>query len=223
MPTAMKEVSEKLTAVDDLAPWSSPASAIAPPFGGDAGEIGVAQRVARPVDAGPFSVPDAEDAIDHCAGKARQVLGAPDRGRRKVLVEAGAEDDVVLLEDCAGAPEFNVEAAERRAAIAGNIAAGVEAGRLVAQALLDRQAHQRLHAGHIEPALGGRPAVFEAGLRPGERNGHIVSLMDGSPLSALSAPRLRHARQERSASSNSGKYRRMTSMSNAARTNSFCS
>ena len=33
MPTAMKEVSEKLTAVEDFAPWSSPASAIAPPFG----------------------------------------------------------------------------------------------------------------------------------------------------------------------------------------------
>jgi hypothetical protein len=129
-------------------------------LGRDAGEIGVTQCVAGPVDARPFAVPDAEDAVDGRAGEARHMLRAPDRGRRQVFVEPGTEDDVVLLEDGVGAPEFNVVAAERRAAIAGNIAAGVEAGRLVAQALLDRQAHQSLHAGHVEPALGRRPSVF---------------------------------------------------------------
>ena len=67
-------------------------------FGRSAGEIGVAQRVARAIDARPLAVPDAEHAIDRGAREAVQVLGAPDRGRGKVLVEAGAEDDVVLLE-----------------------------------------------------------------------------------------------------------------------------
>ena len=141
-------------------------------LGRSAGEIGVAECVARAVDAGTLAVPDAEHAIDGRAGKAGQMLGAPDRGRGEVLVEAGAEDDVVLLERGAGAPQLDVVAAHRRAAIAGNVAAGVEARRRVAQALLDRQANERLHAGHVEPAFRRRIAEFEGRLRPGERDGH---------------------------------------------------
>ena len=144
-------------------------------LGRDASEISVTQRIARSVDAGPLAVPDAEHAIDGRAGKVVQLLGAPDRGRREVFVEAGAKDDVVLLENGVGAPEFDVVAAERRAAVAGNIAAGVKAGSFIAEALLDRQAHQRLHAGHVEPALRRRPAILECGLRPDERDGHMFT------------------------------------------------
>ena len=96
-------------------------------LGRSAGEIGVAQGVARAVDARPLAIPDAEHAIDGRAGKAVEILRAPDRGRGEVLVEAGAEDDVVLLEQRRRAPELDVVAPERRAAIAGNISAGVEA------------------------------------------------------------------------------------------------
>ncbi len=140
------------------------------------GEVGVPQRVARAVDAGALAVPDAEHAIDRRAGKARHVLRAPDGGRGEVLVEPRAEDDVVPGEDRACAPQFDVVSAHRGTAITGNIAAGVEAGRRVAKALLDRQAHERLHPGHVEPALGNGPAVLEGRLRAGERNSHASVL-----------------------------------------------
>src|SRR6185437_11078147 len=111
----------------------------------------------------------------------------PDRGGGEVLVEAGAEDDVVLLELRRGAPELDVVAPQRRAAIAGNVAAGVEARRGVPQALLNRQAHQRLHAGQVDPALGRRVAGVESGLRPGEGDGHENNpLRVARPLCAAS-------------------------------------
>ena len=149
-----------------------------PAFGRGAGEIGVAQRIPGPVDARALAIPDAEDAIDRRAWKARQVLRAPDRGRREVLVEPRAEHDVVALEDVAGAPKLDVEAPQRRAAIAGNVTAGIETRGAVAQALLNRQAHQRLHAGHVEPAFWRQPAVLERRLRPDGRLSHESSFSD---------------------------------------------
>ncbi len=141
-------------------------------LGRDAGEIGVAQRVAGAIDARSLAVPNAEHAVDGRAGKAGQMLRAPDRGRGQILVEAGTEDDIVALELSAGPPQLDIVAPQRRAAIAGDIAAGVEAGRRVAQALLDRQSDQRLHAGHVKPAFARRITGFESRLRPGERDGH---------------------------------------------------
>ena len=141
-----------------------------------AGEVGVAQRVARAVDARALAVPDPEHAIDRRAGKARHVLRAPDGGRSEILVQARAEDDVVPGEDRAGAPQFDVVSPHRGTAVAGNVAAGVEAVRRVAQALLDRQPHERLHPGHVEPALGSGPPVLESRLRAGERNRHASVL-----------------------------------------------
>ena len=143
-----------------------------PALGRGAGEVGVAQGVARAIDARPLAVPYAEHAIDGRARKAVEILRAPDRRRGEVLVEARAEDDVVALQQRPRAPEFDVVAPERRAAIAGNISAGVEALVGVAQALLDRQADERLHAGHVEPALRRFIAGVESRLRSGEGDGH---------------------------------------------------
>src|SRR5208283_264773 len=106
-------------------------------LGRNAGEVGVAQRVARAIDAWPLAVPNSEHTIDGRAGKVGQLLGAPDRGRGQILIETRAEDDVVLLEQRRRAPKLDVVATQRRAAIAGDVAAGVEARRRVAQALLD--------------------------------------------------------------------------------------
>ena len=55
-----------------------------------AGRIGVLERVDRAVDARALAVPDAEHAIDLGAGKQTDLLAAPHRGRREVLVEARA-------------------------------------------------------------------------------------------------------------------------------------
>ena len=60
-----------------------------------AGEVGVAEDVAGAVDARPFAVPHAEDAVVFALAAHLGLLRAPDRGRREILVEAGLEDDVV--------------------------------------------------------------------------------------------------------------------------------
>jgi hypothetical protein len=80
------------------------------------------------------------------------LLGAPQRGRGEVLVGAGLEFDVALLDEALGLPQRLVEAAERRAAVAGDVAGRVEAGGLVALALHHGQPHQGLGAREVDPA-----------------------------------------------------------------------
>ena len=94
---------------------------------GRARRIAVAEHVAAAVDAGALAVPDADHAVVIGAGREVELLRAPDRGGREVLVDAGLEFDVVLFEVLAGGEELLVVAAERRAAIAGDEARGVEA------------------------------------------------------------------------------------------------
>ena len=60
--------------------------------------IAVAEHVAAAVDAGALAVPDADHAIVPGALRQIELLRAPDRGGREVLVHAGLEFDVVLLE-----------------------------------------------------------------------------------------------------------------------------
>src|SRR3984893_10003259 len=118
--------------------------------------IAVAEDVAAAVDAGALAVPDADHAIMPGAGRQIELLRAPDRGGRKILVHAGLELDVVLLEVLSRGEQLLVVAAERRAAITGYKARGVEAGGPVAADLRHRQADQRLNAGQedVAGALG---------------------------------------------------------------------
>ena len=99
------------------------------------------------------------------------LLGAPQGGGREVFVDAGLELDVVLLDEALGLPQRLVEAAQRRAAIARDVAAGVEAGREVALALHHRQAHQRLRAGEVNPSAFQQVFVVQ-----GHRERHGPSL-----------------------------------------------
>ena len=110
-----------------------------------AGPIGMAQHVERSIDAGALAIPDAEHAIDRGAGKQANLLAAPHRGGGEVFIETGLEADVVLFEQRLGLPQRAVVSAERRAAIAGDEARGVQAGSAVARALHERQAHERLN------------------------------------------------------------------------------
>src|ERR1700744_2916346 len=91
-----------------------------------AGSIAVAEHVAAAIDAGALAIPDANRAIVVGAGREVELLRAPDRGRREVLVHAGLEFDVVLLEMFSRGEQLLVIAAERRAAIAGNEDGGIE-------------------------------------------------------------------------------------------------
>ena len=126
-----------------------------------AGEIGVAEDVARAVDARPLAVPDAEHAVVLALAAQFGLLRAPQRGGGEVLVDGGLEQRVARGEVRRRALELVVEAAERRAAIAGDVARGVQAGALVALVLHQRQAHQRLIAGDEDAAFGQVVLVVE--------------------------------------------------------------
>ena len=119
---------------------------------GRAGIVGVLQHVARAVDARALAVPHAEHAVVARAGIEMDLLGAPQRGGGEVLVDARLELDVVVLDEALGLPQRLVEAAQRRAAIARDVACGVEPGGEVALALHHRQAHQRLRSGQVDPS-----------------------------------------------------------------------
>jgi hypothetical protein len=136
-----------------------------------ADDVGVLEDVAAAVDARPLAVPHAEHAVVFGAREQVDLLGAPDRGRRHVLVQPGLELDVVVLEHPLRPPEVEVERAQGRAAIAGDITRRVEAGGEVALALHDGQADQRLHPGQKDPSLPG--GVFVVERDSGER--HEVS------------------------------------------------
>src|SRR5215472_12190357 len=151
---------------------------------GRAGEIGVAEDVAGAVDAWPFAVPEAEHAVELALPAQLGLLRAPDRGGRDILVEAGLKADVVFVERALRADELLVEGAERRAAIAGDIARGVEAGAAVALLLHQAETHERLEAGDENPALGEVVFVVERDLV--ER--HRTSLHGQCALATERAP-----------------------------------
>ena len=127
-----------------------------------AGGVGVLERIHGAVDAGALAIPDTEHAIDLGAGEHADLLAAPHGGGRQVLVETGRELDVMLLEEGFRAPQRVVVHAERRAAVAGYEAGGVEPLCAVAFALQHGKSDQRLRTGkeyalRIQPVLVVQP------------------------------------------------------------------
>src|SRR5471030_1054857 len=102
---------------------------------GRAGVVHVLEDVAAAVHARTLAVPHGEHAV--VLGLADQVdlLRAPDGRRGQVFVDAGDELHVVCLQMRFGLPQVFVEAAQRRAAVAGDEAGGVQTGGDVALAL----------------------------------------------------------------------------------------
>src|SRR5207245_2156046 len=78
---------------------------------------------------------------------------AVDRGGAEVLVEAGDEDDVVLGEQLRVALEREIEAPERRAAVARDQRRRAHPAPRVGAVLIERQANERLDAGQKDRAL----------------------------------------------------------------------
>ena len=138
---------------------------------GGAGEIGVAEHVAGAVDAGALAVPEAEHAVVLAFAAQLGLLRAPQRGGGQVLVDAGLEADVGGLELPRRAQELLVEPAERRAAIAGDVAGGVQPGAAVALLLHQAQAHQRLEAGDEDAAFAQVVLVVECDVSQRHRGG----------------------------------------------------
>ena len=114
--------------------------------------IAVLEGVARAVDTGPLAVPDAEDAVVLRAAADVRQLRAPDGGGRQILVDAGLETDLVLLEEGLRLPERQVVGTERRAAIAGDEAGRIQPRRLIALPLHHGQPHQGLDARDVDSA-----------------------------------------------------------------------
>ena len=135
-------------------------------------EVRVAQRVARAVHARPLAVPQAEHPVVRALAVEPGLLGAPAGGGRDVLVDAGLEDHVVLLQVCLRPIELEIESAERRAAVAADVARGVVPGRDVAPALGQHEPHQRLDAGEEDaPAFAG---VLVVEIDGGELDGGLT-------------------------------------------------
>ena len=61
---------------------------------GRAGEIGVAEHIAGPIDARALAIPHAEHAIELALAAQLGLLSAPERGSGEFLVDAGLELDV---------------------------------------------------------------------------------------------------------------------------------
>ena len=125
---------------------------------GRARRIGMAQHVAAPVDTGSLAVPDAEDAVIGALAPHLGLLAAPDRGRGKVLVEAGMELDGFGFEQLVGPLEGLVDTANGGAAIAGDIPCGVEPRLAVERLLGECRPHHHLRPRDENPVL--RQVVF---------------------------------------------------------------
>ena len=126
-----------------------------------AGGVGMLEHVAAAVHARALAVPHAEHALDLGALEQVGLLGAPDHGRAEVLVEARLEFHFRRFQLLARAPQLQVEAAQRRAAITADEARRVQPGAFVAQLLHQRQPHQRLHPAQVDAALGAAVLVVQ--------------------------------------------------------------
>ena len=115
-------------------------------------EVGVLEHVAATIDTRTLAVPHREHAIDLGARMQVDLLRAPDRRGGEILVQSRLELDVGAVQELLRLPQRLVERAQRRAAIAGDEAAGIQAGELVALPLQHQQADERLRAGQIDAA-----------------------------------------------------------------------
>src|SRR6516162_530833 len=131
----------------------------------------MAEYVAGTVDARPLPVPDAEHPIELALAAQFGLLRAPQRGGGEVLVEAGLKHDIVGLEHALGALELIVEPAQRRAAIPGDVARGIEPGATITLLLDQAHPHQCLIAGDEDAVLGEIVLVGEGDFFERHRSG----------------------------------------------------
>ncbi len=150
---------------------------------GRAGEIGVAEHVTGAVDARALAVPHGEDAIELALAAQFRLLRAPHRGGREIFVDAALETDVAFFEEFLGALKLAIEAAERRAAVAGDESRRVEAVAAVQLLLHQAEPDQRLEAGHKDPALA--EVVFIVEFDVAQR--HHAHLRQGSLAGSVAA------------------------------------
>ena len=124
-------------------------------------QVAVPDRVAASGPPPALAVPDREHALEAALALQARLLRSLAGGGGEVLVHARLVDDLVLREQPARPLELLVVAAERRPAVARDVAGRVPPRREIPATLLERQPYQRLHAGHEHPALGEPVLVVE--------------------------------------------------------------
>ncbi|CUJ49355.1 Uncharacterised protein [Achromobacter xylosoxidans] len=179
-----------------------------------AGGVGVLEHVAAAVHARPLAVPHAEHAVVLGAREQVDLLRAPHRGGRQVLVDARLELDVVRLQVLGRLPHVLVDPAQRRAPVARHEPGRVQPRAQVAQPLHHRQAHQGMDAAH--PGAAAFQGVFVVQLDGFERRAqrgreggiHVYSEGRGTPAAA-NAPRPLEAHAGKRREVNSGRSMRL--------------
>ena len=142
-------------------------------LGVDATDVRMFDGVSRPVDPRRLAVPHAEHTVVAALEVAVRELASPhDRGAQ-ILVEAGLEDDVVLLELGGIGRHQRVDAAQRRPAVARHHGRVVQPVTAICPELIQQHAQQRLHARHGHIAFHAVEAILE--LEVGEC--HRIPLM----------------------------------------------
>ena len=125
-----------------------------PAPGRGAGEVGVLQRLAGARDARSRAVPQAEDPVEAAVAAQFRLLRPPQGGRRKRLVDAGVEDDARRLQNAGRLFDLPVKPAQRRAAMAADVAGRAGTRAPVTRLLHQQEAHHRLAAAHQHPLFG---------------------------------------------------------------------
>ena len=126
-----------------------------------AGGMSVPDRIARAVNAGPLAIPQRKDAGDAAQRIAGDPLRPGDGGGGEVFVDARHEADVVRGDGRRRAPEFGVDAGERRAAIAADETRGLQPVAPVGETLHHQHAHERLRARREDTSLRPRDRILK--------------------------------------------------------------
>ena len=74
--------------------------------------VSMLEHVAAAIDARPFAVPHAEDAVETRALEHSDLLASPDAGGGEVFVDAGLKMNVIALEEGARLPQGLIEGAQ---------------------------------------------------------------------------------------------------------------
>ena len=127
----------------------------------DAADIGVADGVARAVDAGRLAVPHAENTVVAALEVVVGELCTPHGGGAEVFVEAWQELDVVGIELRLVRQHERVDPAQRRTPVAAHHGSVVETISLVGAELIEEGAQQRLHSRHRNIALLQSEPILE--------------------------------------------------------------
>ena len=122
-------------------------------------EVAVFKGIARAIDAGTLAVPSREDPFISRARNSIQLLSAPHRRRRHILVQSRLEEDFGFLQPVFDRPQSQIHVTERRAAIARDEASGMEPPLPIDLLLQEEHAHQRLRAVQEYPSCPLRPLI----------------------------------------------------------------